>query len=649
MELRVFAAAEAGPSSPVRRTHPVNREVVPLNQVSLDAHSIDHDIALLVSDWLHSQPHSSLASTFDQEILGYGAAGKAKAEEIEEVERAILDGEWSAIETLISRPGLVRPQTQRAFMYMCYRQQFLEHVDNREFQKAFSHLQKRLKPLEHYQPFPYDFYNLCYLTSAGTVHDAPGLRDWGGPAPEREKLVGMWRDLVESSGSTREGMNDEEGRAIRAPRGRLLELFKQAAAWQVSNVRMKGKQPWTVRSLLHDFEIRSISNHLRLRVKGHTANIKCLAFIGGNERLAVSGSSDCTLRIFSTVTGHTRHILTGHTSRIWDCSVSQTGSSTDDQRLVASASGDGTVRVWSSTGDCLATLNEDCGDVYSVDWRPGTERQLVSGCYDRILRVWDVERRHEIRTFSGHTQSVLAVAFDPVGNLLASGSKDRHVRLWDAVGGVCTSTIPACLGEVTSVDFDSTGRYLLAGSKDNSNRLWDLRMQRHLYRYTGHQNTSKNLVRCSFAGPNDSFIISGSEDGKVYIWDRDQSVTSQDGTTPAMMTADTTSLGTLNTGASADTASPAYYPPRDSRQSSKPPGISGEINVKAHNTLQPLAADGASPSDISDTSFLLVDRGGGPPGTVFDIAWIGDGEMMSAGEDGTVMLWDTVQQDDQAD
>lgn len=47
---------------------------------------------------------------------------------------------------------------------------------------------------------PYDFYNLCYLTSAGTVHDAPGMRDWGGFGPERERLVGKWREIMESRG-----------------------------------------------------------------------------------------------------------------------------------------------------------------------------------------------------------------------------------------------------------------------------------------------------------------------------------------------------------------------------------------------------------------------------------------------------------------
>lgn len=35
------------------------------------------------------------------------------------------------MENLIARPGLLRIQTQKAFLYLVYRQQFLEHVENR--------------------------------------------------------------------------------------------------------------------------------------------------------------------------------------------------------------------------------------------------------------------------------------------------------------------------------------------------------------------------------------------------------------------------------------------------------------------------------------------------------------------------------------
>ena len=114
-------------------------------------------------------------------------------------------------------------------------------------------LQKRLKPLEHYQPIPYDFFNLCYLTSAGTVHDAPGLKDWAGTGPEREKLVSMWRELTDAWS----GGDDVVQQRERVPRGRLLALMNQAAAWQVGNAPRRGLRPWTVKSWVSSVLTRS--------------------------------------------------------------------------------------------------------------------------------------------------------------------------------------------------------------------------------------------------------------------------------------------------------------------------------------------------------------------------------------------------------
>jgi hypothetical protein len=105
---------------------------------------------LLFSQYLHSRSQGHVARVIDEQLLGR-TRSEARHEEIEAVERALLgrvaphlirllqcsadvgaDGDFGSIEGLIAQPGLLRPQTQKAFLYMCYRQQFLEHVENRE-------------------------------------------------------------------------------------------------------------------------------------------------------------------------------------------------------------------------------------------------------------------------------------------------------------------------------------------------------------------------------------------------------------------------------------------------------------------------------------------------------------------------------------
>jgi COMPASS component SWD3 len=127
--------------------------------------------------------------------------------------------------------------------------------------------------------------------------------------------------------------------------------------------------------------------------------------------------------------------------------------------------------------------------------------------------------------------------------------------------------------------------------------------QRNIYRYTGHQNTSKNLIRSHFAS-NDNLIISGSEDGLVYIWPKE----SGQETTPNK------SIIPSNTNGNGSGSIPAYYPPRDLRQTQSS-GTSGSgVVVRPMRTLE-----------------------GHGEGAVFDVRWC-DG-IVSAGEDGMVGVW----------
>jgi WD40 repeat protein len=56
---------------------------------------------------------------------------------------------------------------------------------------------------------------------------------------------------------------------------------------------------------------------------------------------------------------------------------------------------------------------------------------LASGGRDGKIKFWDMAKRKEIATLTGHTGPVWSVAFTADGMILASGSKDKTIKLWD--------------------------------------------------------------------------------------------------------------------------------------------------------------------------------------------------------------------------
>jgi WD40 repeat protein len=110
------------------------------------------------------------------------------------------------------------------------------------------------------------------------------------------------------------------------------------------------------------------------------------------------------------------HTFTGHTAL-----VASVAFSPDGLRL-ASASYDGTVKVWdSATGQESLTLKGHTGEVNSVTFSPDGQR-LASASSDQTVKVWDAATGEESLTLKGHTRGVTSVAFSPDGQRLASAS-----------------------------------------------------------------------------------------------------------------------------------------------------------------------------------------------------------------------------------
>jgi WD40 repeat protein len=199
--------------------------------------------------------------------------------------------------------------------------------------------------------------------------------------------------------------------------------------------------------------------------------------------------------------------LMGHTSSVQGIDFSPDGMQ------LASASRDGTIRVWDARTNPEARTLEGGRVKFSPDGK-----WLASASYKTtILKLWDTTTGKEIRPFAGHIAGIWDVAFSPDGKWLASASADTTVKLGDVADGQPPRTFKerGHSQRVASVAFSPDGRWLASGSDDTTVKLWDARTGQVTLTLSEHSGAVTNVA----FSPDGTQLASCSRDRTVRLWD----------------------------------------------------------------------------------------------------------------------------------
>lgn len=168
---------------------------------------------------------------------------------------------------------------------------------------------------------------------------------------------------------------------------------------------------------------------------------------------------------------------------------------------------------------------------------PESPNQVALATNSSLIRVYST-KSFDARLLAGHRDTVLSLAVNSSGRMLASGAKDNSARLWAPQNSELTwACVATCEGHAESVgavvfERDDVPRFLFTGSQDRTIKVWDLSS------VPAEVDAASVPVRCKSvsttrahekdinaldSSPGGALLVSGSQDKTVKVWAVDRS------------------------------------------------------------------------------------------------------------------------------
>ena len=146
-------------------------------------------------------------------------------------------------------------------------------------------------------------------------------------------------------------------------------------------------------------------------------------------------------------------------------------------------------------------------------------RLAITGGWDNAARLWHLPSGRELRALHGHADWVNAVALSFDGALALTGSRDGTALLWDSSTGHRSIRLQHARGDrpiaIVAVALSADGTVALTATADEGVATWDTTActQQRQLEVPGHVSTAA-------LSPDARFVLAGTEDGTVGIWER---------------------------------------------------------------------------------------------------------------------------------
>eukprot|EP00668_Euglena_longa_P001257 GGOE01001487.1.p1 GENE.GGOE01001487.1~~GGOE01001487.1.p1 ORF type:complete len:598 (-),score=119.35 GGOE01001487.1:249-2012(-) len=478
-----------------------------------------------------------------------------QSQAINQFRNAIFTGDWDQAISLL--PVLkVEESSSKHVEFLIHQQRFLELLEEGDRRQALNCIRTQLSPIAQDNAQLHRLSGLLMCKDTKTLYKRAA---WDGKCGNsRSMLIRSLHTYISSDELLQEG--------------RLFHLLQQAQQHQQQQCLFHN-------TLVSDFSLLQdhactrdiVPQHTRCVLKHHNDEVWFVAFSNNGQYLATAGK-DQRCFIFETQAwlrppaqgtseaAQPFRMLQGHTD-----AISFLAWSPDDTRLVT-CSQDCHCRVWNvQTGDCILTFKGHNEAVNAAVWYPDGQH-VVSAALDKFIYKWDmagkVKGKHcgarvndiaiskdcrRMVTIDSDKRIVNFNLLHPLDRLpehepmrgYSNSARERHDDSDDGEGGSeeedvevrnatmhgVYKTIHKSTDSLTSLCLSDDGHYILVnkaiGEKKGCIHLYDIRQRpfKVIQKFTGHLQR-RFVIRSCFGGANQTFVLSGSEDNRVYVYHR---------------------------------------------------------------------------------------------------------------------------------
>ncbi|KAI0223805.1 hypothetical protein L0F63_002512 [Massospora cicadina] len=256
----------------------------------------------------------------------------------------------------------------------------------------------------------------------------------------------------------------------------------------------------------------AIPHHIVHRMKPHAAEINCINFSYEGNMLATA-STDKKVMVFSSSGKHLQ-TLSGAAQSVMYTEFSPTSE------LLLGASNDNSVKLWTiRTARLKDTLTGHIGKIYSAKFTADSSK-ILSGSHDRTLKIWDLHRAMCVRTAFTFSSCNDVCILDSDATNVASGHLDSTLRFWDMRTGNAIKELAGIhASQISGIAASPAGTAILSVSRDNTLKLFDLRTYNLLHTFEAENfRTAMNWVKPVFS-PDGRYVTVGSANGGIFHWE----------------------------------------------------------------------------------------------------------------------------------